>query len=257
MRPFGLEPQRILRLQKMHILVGQDTDSESTPFGAAMPWIVKLDKEQDLIGKWALEHYAERRRRRRWSGSRCPTAMCPPRARSWSTIAARPPARSRAHATRRCWSGRSGWPGCRRRWLTTAPGSRSPTRAAGWRRDPDQAVLRSRGRGAALMSLDFLRAAPAPSRPTAPVARSPMERSAAHAGARFELRDGWNVAVGYDAGRHRAPGAPRHGGWADCSHLAQARAAGPARLSAIVAACRWCRLELGTAIAPAAPGGAR
>jgi aminomethyltransferase len=42
----------------MHILVGQDTDSESTPFGAAMPWIVKLDKEQDFIGRWALEHYA-------------------------------------------------------------------------------------------------------------------------------------------------------------------------------------------------------
>jgi sarcosine oxidase subunit alpha len=57
-RPFGLEPQRILRLQKMHILVGQDTDSESTPYGAAMPWIVKLDKEEDFIGKWALEHYA-------------------------------------------------------------------------------------------------------------------------------------------------------------------------------------------------------
>ncbi len=59
LRPFGLEPQRILRLQKMHILVGQDTDSESTPFGAAMSWIVKLDKEQDWIGKWALEHYQE------------------------------------------------------------------------------------------------------------------------------------------------------------------------------------------------------
>jgi sarcosine oxidase, subunit alpha len=59
LRPFGLEPQRILRLQKMHILVGQDTDSESTPFGAAMPWIVKLDKEQDFIGKWALEHYSQ------------------------------------------------------------------------------------------------------------------------------------------------------------------------------------------------------
>jgi sarcosine oxidase subunit alpha len=58
-RPFGLEPQRILRLQKMHILVGQDTDSESTPFGAAMPWIVKLDKDADFIGRWALEHYAE------------------------------------------------------------------------------------------------------------------------------------------------------------------------------------------------------
>jgi sarcosine oxidase, subunit alpha len=58
-RPFGLEPQRLLRLQKMHILVGQDTDSESNPFGAAMPWIVKLDKEQDFIGRWALERFAE------------------------------------------------------------------------------------------------------------------------------------------------------------------------------------------------------
>jgi sarcosine oxidase, subunit alpha len=58
-RPFGLEPQRILRLQKLHIIVGQDTDSESTPYGAAMPWIVKLDKDEDFIGKWALEHAAE------------------------------------------------------------------------------------------------------------------------------------------------------------------------------------------------------
>jgi aminomethyltransferase len=24
-----------------------------------MPWIVKLDKDEDFIGKWALEHYAE------------------------------------------------------------------------------------------------------------------------------------------------------------------------------------------------------
>jgi sarcosine oxidase subunit alpha len=62
-RPFGLEPQRILRLEKQHIIVGQDTDSESTPLGAGMPWAVKLDKEQDFIGKWALarasEHPAE------------------------------------------------------------------------------------------------------------------------------------------------------------------------------------------------------
>jgi len=57
-RPFGLEPQRILRLEKQHIIVGQDTDSESTPFGAGMPWAVKLDKEQDFIGKWALARVA-------------------------------------------------------------------------------------------------------------------------------------------------------------------------------------------------------
>jgi sarcosine oxidase subunit alpha len=58
-RPFGLEPQRVLRLQKQHIIVGQDTDSESTPYGAAMPWAVKLDKDEPFIGKWALERVAE------------------------------------------------------------------------------------------------------------------------------------------------------------------------------------------------------
>jgi sarcosine oxidase subunit alpha len=57
--PFGLEPQRILRLEKQHIIVGQDTDSESTPLGAGMPWAVKLDKEQDFIGKWALARVSE------------------------------------------------------------------------------------------------------------------------------------------------------------------------------------------------------
>lgn len=59
-RPFGLEPQRVLRLQKLHILVGQDTDAESNPLEAAMPWIVKFDKQEDFIGRWALESVAER-----------------------------------------------------------------------------------------------------------------------------------------------------------------------------------------------------
>ncbi|MGD0454548.1 MAG: 2Fe-2S iron-sulfur cluster-binding protein [Solirubrobacteraceae bacterium] len=58
-RPFGLEPQRMLRLQKQHIIVGQDTDSESTPFGAGMPWAVKLDKDEQFIGKWALARVAD------------------------------------------------------------------------------------------------------------------------------------------------------------------------------------------------------
>ncbi|HEY5316446.1 MAG TPA: FAD-dependent oxidoreductase [Solirubrobacteraceae bacterium] len=58
-RPFGLEPQRILRLEKQHIIVGQDTDSESTPFGAGMPWAVKLDKEENFLGKWALARASE------------------------------------------------------------------------------------------------------------------------------------------------------------------------------------------------------
>jgi sarcosine oxidase subunit alpha len=51
--PFGLEAQRILRLEKQHILVGQDTDALSDPFGAGIPWIVKLEKP-DFLGRRAL-----------------------------------------------------------------------------------------------------------------------------------------------------------------------------------------------------------
>jgi sarcosine oxidase, subunit alpha len=58
-RPFGLEPQRILRLEKMHILIGQDTDSESNPLEANMPWLVKWEKG-DFVGKWSLEQVRER-----------------------------------------------------------------------------------------------------------------------------------------------------------------------------------------------------
>ena len=47
------------------------------------------------------------------------------------------------------------------------------------------------------------------------VARSPMERRARKAGARFEVRDGWSVATSY-AGENGALGAV---GFADCSHL--------------------------------------
>ena len=59
-KPFGLEPQRVLRLEKMHIIVGQDTNAESNPLEAGMPWIVKLDKESDWIGRYAIEWYKRR-----------------------------------------------------------------------------------------------------------------------------------------------------------------------------------------------------
>ena len=59
-KPFGLEPQRVLRLEKMHVIVGQDTNAESNPLEAAMPWIVKLDKESDWIGRYSIEFYKRR-----------------------------------------------------------------------------------------------------------------------------------------------------------------------------------------------------
>jgi sarcosine oxidase subunit alpha len=76
-RPFGLEPQRILRLQKQHIIVGQDTDSESTPYNAALSWIVKLDKEQDFIGRRALEHHAAREQQSVLVGFTLPAGTVP------------------------------------------------------------------------------------------------------------------------------------------------------------------------------------
>jgi sarcosine oxidase, subunit alpha len=76
-RPFGLEPQRVLRLEKMHILVGQDTDSESNVIEANMPWIVKFDKE-DFVGKWALEHVRSRGMREQLVGFEMENGRVPP-----------------------------------------------------------------------------------------------------------------------------------------------------------------------------------
>ena len=59
--PFGLEPQRVLRLEKAHVIVTQDTDSESNLWSAGMPWIVK-DEKPDFVGKWALPHAQVRER---------------------------------------------------------------------------------------------------------------------------------------------------------------------------------------------------
>jgi sarcosine oxidase, subunit alpha len=75
--PFGLEAQRILRLEKQHIIVGQDTDSESNVLDANMAWIAKLDKD-DFVGKWALEHAQERGPRELLVGFEMANGAVPP-----------------------------------------------------------------------------------------------------------------------------------------------------------------------------------
>jgi sarcosine oxidase subunit alpha len=47
---FGVEAQRILRLEKGHFIVGQDTDGLTKGFSAALDWAIKLDKD-DFAGK--------------------------------------------------------------------------------------------------------------------------------------------------------------------------------------------------------------
>jgi len=52
--PFGVEAQRVLRLEKGHIIVGQDTDGLSTPPEADMAWAIAKSKPF-YVGKAAVD----------------------------------------------------------------------------------------------------------------------------------------------------------------------------------------------------------
>jgi heterotetrameric sarcosine oxidase gamma subunit len=73
----------------------------------------------------------------------------------------------------------------------------------------------------------------------APMALSPMESSARAAGAVFEVRDGWSVAVAYGPAPEReAAAAAETVGWADVSHLGKLELQGPPEaLEKIAAGC--------------------
>ncbi len=47
---FGVQAQRILRLEKGHLIVGQDTDGLTRAFSAGLDWVINLDKD-DFAGK--------------------------------------------------------------------------------------------------------------------------------------------------------------------------------------------------------------
>jgi sarcosine oxidase subunit alpha len=57
--PFGVEAQRLLRLEKGHLIVGQDTDGLTTPREANLGWAVKLDKPF-FVGQRSLPAMAKR-----------------------------------------------------------------------------------------------------------------------------------------------------------------------------------------------------
>jgi len=68
-RPHGLETVSVLRLEKGHIIVGQDTDFDTTPRDTGMDWAVRDDKPF-FIGKHGLARLAEEAPRRRLRGIR-------------------------------------------------------------------------------------------------------------------------------------------------------------------------------------------
>ncbi len=65
--PFGVEAQRVLRLEKAHIIVGQDTDALTNPISANMAWAVKFNK-RDFLGKPMLTRISDRETEQRLVG---------------------------------------------------------------------------------------------------------------------------------------------------------------------------------------------
>ena len=74
--PFGLEAQRVLRLEKGHVIVGQDTDAISTPMDVGSDWAVRFDKP-DFIGRGGLAAAAERGLQQRLVGFVMPGTAAP------------------------------------------------------------------------------------------------------------------------------------------------------------------------------------
>jgi sarcosine oxidase subunit alpha len=66
-RPFGVEAQRVLRLEKGHIIVGQDTDGLTHPGEAAMEWAL-AKKKPFYVGKRSIEMQMAKPQTRRLVG---------------------------------------------------------------------------------------------------------------------------------------------------------------------------------------------
>jgi sarcosine oxidase subunit alpha len=74
-RPFGVEAQRLLRLEKGHIIVGQDTDGLTNPYETGMPWAVHKKKEF-FVGQRSLK-ILEKKRSRKMHGFMIETLDAP------------------------------------------------------------------------------------------------------------------------------------------------------------------------------------
>ncbi len=59
LKPFGVETQRVLRLEKGHLIPGTDTDALSNPYEAGVGFAIREEK-QDFLGKAFLKQFRER-----------------------------------------------------------------------------------------------------------------------------------------------------------------------------------------------------
>ena len=197
-RPFGVEAQRVLRLEKQHAIVGQDTDALSSPLEAGMGWLVKAEKP-DFIGRDAAAAVAATRPARQvLTGFEIVAGGMPdggrrdrPRRRAdrpRDEPQVEPDARAARSASRGCPPRR------RSRDAADGPSRRRTRRADELRRRAHEAVLRSRRRAAPVMTM----------RLPAPVRSSPIEAVHARLGARWRSEtERWPVSYGDEAGEAR------------------------------------------------------
>jgi sarcosine oxidase subunit alpha len=73
-KSFGVEAQRMLRLEKGHIIVGQDTDGVTNALELDMPWALKLDKPF-FVGQRSLRILEKLPRRQTLVGFTFPPAQ--------------------------------------------------------------------------------------------------------------------------------------------------------------------------------------
>lgn len=66
-RPFGVEAQRLLRLEKGHLIVSQDTDALTNPFEADLDWAIGKDKKF-FVGSRSLDILRKKPLTRRLAG---------------------------------------------------------------------------------------------------------------------------------------------------------------------------------------------
>ncbi|QFU02059.1 Aminomethyltransferase [Halomonas sp. THAF5a] len=78
LRPFGVEAQRLLRLEKGHVIIGQDTDGMSHPEEIGLGWAVNR-KKPFFVGHRAVDILAAQPPKRRLVGFRLPASSPRPR----------------------------------------------------------------------------------------------------------------------------------------------------------------------------------
>ncbi len=83
LRPFGVEAQRVLRLEKGHLIVGQDTDALASPLGAGLERMVRFAKPM-FHGREALQRLKERGSKTRLVGFAIPDGTAPRADNDWA-----------------------------------------------------------------------------------------------------------------------------------------------------------------------------